>query len=194
MWSVPGQPRPDGAVGQHLDVGQRAGDARSRASPGGGCGSAARSGRRACRAAAVAPGPPRRSASRQNEPPNSIVPPSTRTTPWRWHRGAGRPAPAPRWPPQLWPATQGRRSPCHPRSAEHGQQVIGEGGEVVAAVGLVGPAVAPLVDGGDRMAGARPARRPPRPTVGRWTPARARAAPGVRRARRGRSGDGRRRR
>ena len=61
---------------------------------------------------------------------------------------------------------------------EHGEQVVGQGGEVVAVVGLVRPAVAALVDGGHRVAGARPAGRPPRPTGGRWRPDRAPAAPG----------------
>ena len=71
------------------------------------------------------------------------------------HVGAPALAGDPRAPPVL-PAQVG----------EDGQQIVGEGGEVVAVVGLVRLAVAPLVDGGDRVAGGGEAAGHPVPEPG----------------------------
>ena len=82
---------------------------------------------------------------------SSMVPPSTRTTPpvaSGWRTASSRATLA----PQLWPATQGSRSVPPAESVEHGHQVVGQGGEVVAVVGFVRLAVAALVDRGDRVA------------------------------------------
>ena len=84
------------------------------------------------------------------------------------HVGAPALAGDPRAPPVL-PAEVG----------EHGQQIAGQGGEVVAVVGLVRLPVAPLVHGGDGVAGGGEPVAPPRPRGGRSRPARGRAAPGI---------------
>ena len=119
----------------------------------------------ACRPAAEAPAPP-------------CTPPTPAT-------GGTAPAPHRRSPPRRPPArapgrpgrrrcsrpSTGRPAPrsSKPTASSTAQQVGAHGGEVVAVVGLVAPAVAPEVDGGDGMAQlVQPGGHAlPRPAVGR---------------------------